>query len=102
MLVLVKKYQLTKAELQCSLRLSETKIDGLSNKQLTPVLLRRIHKTRALLDALSEIVQLESIPSWMRKSNPAFENRTPLKVIEDGEIDLLWSMVHELAHGSCS
>jgi hypothetical protein len=34
-----------------------------------------------------------------RKPNPAFGRLTPLQVIELGEIDRLWSMVHDLGSG---
>jgi hypothetical protein len=61
---------------------------------------RRLHEIRRLLDALSEIVKRESIPGWLHKSNPAFERLTPLQVIELGEMDRLWAMVHELGSGS--
>jgi hypothetical protein len=61
---------------------------------------RRLHEIRRLLDALSEIVKRESISEWLHKSNPAFERLTPLQVIELGEIDRLWAMIHELGSGS--
>lgn len=31
----------------------------------------------------------------MRSPNPAFGRLTPLQVIELGEIDRLWAMIHE-------
>jgi DNA-binding transcriptional regulator YiaG len=60
---------------------------------------RRLHETRRLLDALAEIVKRESIPQWLHASNPAFDRLTPLQVIELGEIDRLWAMVHDMASG---
>jgi DNA-binding transcriptional regulator YiaG len=60
---------------------------------------RRLHEIRRLLDALAEIVKRESIPQWLHKPNDAFAPLTPLQVIELGEIDRLWAMVHDLASG---
>ena len=60
---------------------------------------RRLHEVRRLLDALSEIVKRESIPQWLHQRNRAFGNLTPLQVIEVGEMDRLWAMVHKLGSG---
>lgn len=57
--------------------------------------MRRLHEIRRLLDGISELVQPAAIPAWMRTSNPAFDNLTPLQVIELSEIDRLWAMVHQ-------
>jgi DNA-binding transcriptional regulator YiaG len=60
---------------------------------------RRLHEVRRLLDALAEIVKRDSIPKWLHQPNPAFDRLTPLQVIELGEIDRLWAMVHDLGSG---
>ena len=60
---------------------------------------RRLHEVRRLLDALSEIVKRENIKDWLHRRNEAFDNLTPLQVIEVGEMDRLWAMVHDLASG---
>jgi DNA-binding transcriptional regulator YiaG len=63
---------------------------------------RRLHEVRRLLDALAQIVKLESIPKWLHQPNPAFAPLTPLQVIELGEIDRLWAMVYDLGSGQPS
>ncbi len=63
---------------------------------------RRLQEVRRLLDALAEIVKRESIPEWLHQPNPAFGPLTPLQVIELGEIDRLWAMVHDLGSGQPS
>ena len=63
---------------------------------------RRLQEVRRLLDALAEIVKRESIPKWLHQPNPAFDRLTPLQVIELGEIDRLWAMVHDLGAGQPS
>ena len=60
---------------------------------------RRLHEIHRLLDALAEIVKPDSIPLWLHQRNEAFDPLTPLQVIELGEIDRLWAMVHDLASG---
>jgi hypothetical protein len=60
---------------------------------------RRLQEVRRLLDALSQIVKPGSLPKWLHQPNPAFGRLTPLQVIELGEIDRLWAMVHDLASG---
>jgi hypothetical protein len=61
---------------------------------------RRLHEIRRLLDALAEVVDVKAIAPWLRTRNPAFESMTPLQVIEVGEIDRLWQMVHHMGSDS--
>ncbi len=61
---------------------------------------RRLHEIRRLLDALSELVERDAITPWLHQKNAAFDQLTPLQVIETGEIDRLWAMVHERAVGA--
>lgn len=61
---------------------------------------RRLHEIRRLLDALDEIVLTEAISPWLHEPNRAFDNLTPLQVIELGEIDRLWGMIYDMKAGS--
>jgi hypothetical protein len=70
--------------------------DWAANKLPSQPAKRRLHEVRRLLDALSEVVKVKSIPQWLHKSNAAFDGMTPLQVIEVGEIDRLWAMVYDL------
>ncbi|MGV3774104.1 MAG: hypothetical protein ACO1QB_14480 [Verrucomicrobiales bacterium] len=60
---------------------------------------RQLREVRRLLDALSNVVEKEAIPEWLRKQNAAFEHMTPLQVIEVGEIDRLWDMIYKVGGG---
>ena len=60
---------------------------------------RRLHEIRRLLDALTDLVHRDAITPWLYQKNPAFGSLTPLQVIEVGEMDRLWAMVHERAAG---
>lgn len=61
---------------------------------------RRLYEIRRLLDALAEVVKSEAISPWLKTRNPAFEQMTPIQVIEVGEIDRLWRMVHHMSSDS--
>jgi hypothetical protein len=52
-----------------------------------------------LFDALSEIMETSYIGEWLKTANPAFENSTPLQVIERGEADRIWQMIYRLQTG---
>ncbi len=52
-----------------------------------------------LMKALSRVIQYEVLPDWMSKENPAFDNQTPLQLIEAGQTDRIWQMIHQLESG---
>jgi hypothetical protein len=52
-----------------------------------------------LCATLSEVVEPESIGRWFVTPNEAFGGMKPIEVIERGEIDRLWDMVHRLQYG---
>jgi DNA-binding XRE family transcriptional regulator len=52
-----------------------------------------------LYEALSEVVEREAIGPWFVTPNEAFGGLKPMEVIERGEIDRLWGMVHRLQSG---
>lgn len=52
-----------------------------------------------LFDALSEVMETSYIGVWLKTPNPAFENSTPLQVIERGEADRIWHMIYRLQTG---
>lgn len=52
-----------------------------------------------LFDALSEVMETAYIGEWLKTANPAFDNSTPLQVIERGESDRIWHMLYRLQTG---
>ena len=44
----------------------------------------------------------EKLATWMRSPHPAFGNSKPLQVIERGEIDRIWMMIHRIESGMTS
>jgi len=52
-----------------------------------------------LCEALSEVVDPESLVGWFVAPNGVFDGLKPIEVIERGEIDRLWDMVLRLRSG---
>jgi hypothetical protein len=69
-------------------------------KTLPPTVRRQLTEAARLLNALSEIIPIETLPAWLKEANPGFDDRTPLEVINSGEGDLLWDMVRQTKAGS--
>jgi len=61
---------------------------------------KRLTELIRLFDALSDLVEVETISSWLKQPNAAFDGSTPLQVIERGESDRLWRMIWELQAGN--
>ena len=57
---------------------------------------RRIAELARLLQALAELMPAGTLGPWLRESNEAFEGQTPMHVVERGEIDRLWQMIHQI------
>ena len=52
-----------------------------------------------LFDALADLMESSYIGEWLKSPNDAFDGSTPLQVIERGESDRLWRMIHQLQTG---
>jgi DNA-binding transcriptional regulator YiaG len=60
---------------------------------------RRLNELQRLTSALSEVIQQDSLGTWLQTPNAAFDGLKPLEVIDRGEIDRLWSMIYFLRSG---
>lgn len=60
---------------------------------------RPYNEVYRLLEALDDVIEMNSLGSWFQEPNDAFDGLKPLEVIERGEIDRLWNMVYELRSG---
>ena len=60
---------------------------------------RPYNEVYRLLEALDDVVSVDSLGEWFESPNDAFDGLKPLEVIERGEIDRLWNMVFELRSG---
>lgn len=73
--------------------------DTEAGKTAAEKLKRPYNEVYRLHEALSEVVDAESLGQWFQTPNEAFDGLKPVEVIERGEIDRLWSMVFQLRTG---
>jgi hypothetical protein len=52
-----------------------------------------------LLDGLARVMQPVQVGQWLKSPTPVFDGSTPLQVVERGEIDRIWRMLHDLESG---
>lgn len=60
---------------------------------------RPYNEVYRLWEALSDVVDPESLGLWFRTPNDAFDGAKPMELVERGEIDRLWDMVFQLRSG---
>jgi hypothetical protein len=63
---------------------------------------QKLVETDRLSDALSQVLPPGGLTDWLRAPNPAFEGQTPIQVIQRGEADRLWRMIHQIDSGVAS
>jgi hypothetical protein len=60
---------------------------------------KQLKELNRLFDALSDLMESSDVGSWLKEPNGAFSDSTPLQVIERGETDQIWRMIHHLETG---
>jgi DNA-binding transcriptional regulator YiaG len=65
----------------------------------TEAVSHKLIELERLASSVSEVMRQETIGTWLKTPNPAFDGLKPLEVIERGEIDPLWSMIYSLRSG---
>lgn len=70
--------------------------DWESGKPMDARARRRIIEIERLLKALGELMPADQVGHWLRQRNEAFQGHSPLQLIEDGELDRLWQMIHQI------
>jgi DNA-binding transcriptional regulator YiaG len=53
-----------------------------------------------LVRALMQIIPSEDLMKWLHTPNPGFDGKKPWTLIERGERDLLWEMIHQTRQGA--
>ena len=71
-------------------------------KPLGPSARQRLTEADRLQHALARVMAPSAIGQWLTTPNDAFEGQTPLQVIERGQIDRLWRMIHQLESGAAT
>ena len=70
-----------------------------ANAEQVEKLRRPYNEVYRLCEALSEVVDPDSLGGWFQTPNNAFDGLKPIEVIERGEIDRLWEVVYRLRSG---
>jgi transcriptional regulator with XRE-family HTH domain len=69
------------------------------DRPLSGTTLRRLNEMGRLRAAIAEIIPPSSLKNWLQSPNPAFDNLSPIELIERGEMDRLWEMVFLIRSG---
>jgi len=70
-----------------------------SGAKLTEPQVRRLNELTRLTNALAEVIRREYLGHWLKEPNSAFSGLKAVEVIERGEVDRIWSMIHFLRSG---
>jgi len=70
-----------------------------AGKPATGAAIQKITELKRLIAALEQLVEPASIGPWFRAPNQRFEGSTPAQLVERGESDRLWRMIHLLESG---
>ncbi|HEX4412174.1 MAG TPA: hypothetical protein VH107_01010 [Lacipirellulaceae bacterium] len=60
---------------------------------------QRMTELERLQQGLATVIEPEFIGEWLQAPNESFDGLKPLEVIERGQIDRLWRMIHLLESG---
>jgi DNA-binding XRE family transcriptional regulator len=60
----------------------------------------QINEALRLVRALMQIIPSDELPKWLHTPNPGFDRKKPWTLIERGERDVLWEMIHQTRQGA--
>ncbi len=60
----------------------------------------QVNEAVRLVKALLEIIPAEQLQDWLHAPNSGFGGRKPWTLIEEGEKDLIWEMIHQARQGA--
>jgi len=60
----------------------------------------RANDQQTLLNALSKVLPLPSLGTWLQTPNDAFDGLKPMELIDRGQSDRLWEMIYNLRSGN--
>ena len=70
-----------------------------SGNRIKGAAIQKVTELRRLTAALEHLVEPEFVGPWFQTPNPSFEGSTPAQLVERGESDRLWRMIHLLESG---
>ena len=69
-------------------------------KKLPAPVQAQVKEAVRLVKALLELIPAEDLPAWLQKPNAGFKGRSPWALIENGERDVIWEMIHQTRQGA--
>jgi hypothetical protein len=60
----------------------------------------QINEALRLVKALLDIIPAGGLSAWLQTPNSGFGGSSPWSLIENGERDLIWEMIHQTRHGA--
>lgn len=92
--------KMTRSDFQRLVNVSERTIAKVEESAEPAKKLQRSYvEVMRLCRALGEVVDADALGPWFKLPNQALGGRTPMEVIEHGEIDRLWEIVYRLRSG---
>jgi DNA-binding transcriptional regulator YiaG len=70
-----------------------------TGKTLSDASRQRIVELERLQNGLLQIMKEDFVGEWLQTPNSAFDGLKPIEVIERGEVDRIWRMVHLVESG---
>jgi hypothetical protein len=69
-------------------------------EQLPAAIRPQVNEAGRLILALGEIIPPNELAAWLQAPNPGFGGRRPWTLIENGERDVIWQMIHQTRQGA--
>jgi DNA-binding transcriptional regulator YiaG len=79
---------------------SERSLASYERHKRIPVSARpQISEAARLVTALLQIIPKENLREWLMTPNSGFNGEKPIKLIHNGERDVIWAMIHQTRQG---
>ena len=69
-------------------------------KELPAPVRPQLNEAIRLLEALMEIIPPHDLAKWIHAPNPGFGGKAPWTLIQEGERDVIWEMIHQTRQGT--
>jgi DNA-binding transcriptional regulator YiaG len=80
---------------------SERTLATYEKKPTFPAPIRpQVNEAVRLVQALLEIIPADKLKPWLHTANPGFGGRKPWTLIQNGERDIIWQMIHQTRTGT--
>jgi len=60
----------------------------------------QVNEALRLVDGLLEIIPADDLLAWLHAPNPGFAGQRPWTLIQNGERDVIWEMIHQTRQGA--